>query len=1066
MMRLLCFAALPLLLCTCGPALPDDVEMAYAELPEVLDYNLHVKPVLSDKCFACHGPDKNTRYADLRLDVAEVAYAKAIKPGKPGSSELVHRILSDDPEIIMPEAKANIPLSAREKAILVKWIEQGAEYRDHWAFSAPNRPTAPTADESEWNASPIDQFVRRKQKEHGFGFAPEAPRDLLLRRLSFDLTGLPPTPEETAAFEADSSPDAYEKQVDRLLASPHYGERMAVQWLDLARFADTHGYTVDRFRDMSPYRDWVIQAMNQNMPYDTFVTWQLAGDLLPNATREQRLATGFNRLHPQNLEGGIIEEEFRSAYVSDRTDVLGTGLLGLTLACAKCHDHKFDPISQRNYYEMYSFFNNVDEAGLIPWDGATPSPRLELPTERQDSIIAYLKQLEREKEQRIDQIASSNAERAQQWIASHGYRRLRPSPGLRAHYKLEDSRLANALNPAQRGKMDRQFSNDEVPELAEGKNGRGLQMNGDAWLDLYPVGIFSRDEPFTIGLSVKLPEKLKTGVIFHKGHGTRLHAERGYHLFLDSTGLQLLMAHANPGNSIVEFAKVDLPREEWLQLTVTYDGSSTAAGYRLYLNGAELATTVKNDDLTKDIIFHSMTDPIYSAPIEPGLQIGARWRGKGIGGATVDDILVYDRELTALEVLRLGDESAVDRLLATTPAQLNATKREALMQYYTALEIPAYRASLAELQQTREALVDSMEPVKEVMVMAEMETPRQAYILSQGLYNLPAEPVETRTPDWLLPMPEDAPKNRLGLAQWMFAPGHPLTARVAVNRYWQQFFGRGPVKTAEDFGNQGELPTHPELLDWLAVEYEENGWDTKALLKTIVMSRTYRQSSVTPEEQRLADVENVWLARGPALRLTAEMIRDNALFASGLLNTKIGGPSVKPYQPEGLWKMNNAEYVQDVGDDLYRRSLYVFWKRTVPHPTLATFDVPNRDECTVRRQKTNTPLQALVLMNDPAFVEAARALGEQITVANEPTQAIRTVFTRLSGRQPVEEELNVLEQVRENEHQKFLDFPAKATGWLTAGDSKPNEALDRLQLAADAVLASVIINSDAAITKR
>lgn len=1041
----------------CGPSMPDGVEAAYAALPDKLDYNIHVKPVLSDKCFLCHGPDANKRAADLRLD----------EPGNVVGKDILARIFSEDPDFVMPETSAKIPMSDYEKAVIAKWIKQGTPYADHWAFIPPKRRDAPIAVEAEWNEQAIDGFIRNKQIEKGFGFAPEADRDLLLRRLSFDLTGLPPTPDEIAAFVNDQSPDAYEKQIDRLLASVRYGERMAVQWLDLARFADTHGYTVDRYRDMSPWRDWVIKRLNENMPYDKFVTWQLAGDLLPEASREQILATGFNRLHPQNLEGGIVEEEFRSAYVADRADVFGTGLLGLTIACAKCHDHKFDPISQRNYYEFYSFFNNVDEAGMIPWNNATPTPRLDLPTERQDSIITFLKDLERKQEQKMKGIVKENISKADAWIAQGGYRFLAESTDLRGDFKLDKGSLANAARSSEKARMNRQHSQNETPQFTDGRSGMGLLLDGDAWLDLKPVGVYRRDEAFTIGLWMNIPKELKKGVLFHKGDGTRLYGERGYHINLDTAGLQLLMAHVNPGNSIVEFAKIDVPRDQWIHLATTYDGSSKAAGYRLYLNGEELPTEVQNDDLSRDITFYNAFDPAYQVAVEPGLQIGARWRGKGVRGTVVDDVMVYNRELSALEVLRLGNSDAAKQLLARLPADLSATDNKMLQQHYLTVTLPAYQQARQELEATRSRLIDSMEYVKEIMVIKEMDKPRQAYILDRGQYDAPTDSVVTQTPDWLAPMPEGAPANRLGLAQWLFQPKHPLTARVAVNRYWQQFFGRGLVKTTEDFGNQGELPTHPELLDWLATEYINNGWDTKALLKTIVMSRTYRMSSKpVSEEQRMADVDNVWLSRGPSGRLAAEMIRDNALAASGLLNDKVGGESVKPYQPEGLWTINGATYKQDEGDDLYRRSLYVFWKRSVPHPTLGTFDVPNRNECTVRRQETNTPLQALVLMNDPAFVEAARMLGTQITKSPDKNKAIAEVFTYLSGRPPSEEEVNILSQVRKNELETFRQYPGKAEGWLTAGFTKADPELNPIEVAADAVVASVIINSDAVITKR
>ena len=1042
----------------CGPDLPEGVATAYDQLPDGLDYNLHVKPVLADKCFACHGPDAAKRAAGLRLDV----------PGFVDGPEITARVLSDDPDYVMPEASAKIPLTDREKAIIVKWIEEGAVYADHWAFRPPERPAPPTVAEAEWGQHPIDRFVRRKQVEHGFGFAAEASRELLLRRVSFDLTGLPPTPADIADFVSDARDDAYERRVDALLASSAYGERMASQWLDLARFADTHGYTVDRYRDMSPWRDWVIGALNDNLPYDEFVTWQLAGDLLPDATRDQRLATGFNRLHPQNMEGGIIEEEFRSAYVADRTDVLGAGLLGLTLACAKCHDHKYDPITQRNYYELYSFFNNVEEAGLIAWNNATPSPKLDLPTARQDSIIDYLRQLERAQQRSLARLDETQGDAAEAWIAAGDYRRQLPAVrGLRARFALDDARLLNAARPRERGAMKRMFSTDEQPTFTSGRTGRALRLDGDAWLDVRPVGTYSRTEAFSVALWVKLPRALRTGVIFHKGEGTRLYAERGYHLRLDTTGLEIMLAHVNPGNAIVEIAPVAVPRERWVHLGLTYDGSSRAAGLRLYLDGREVATAVRTDDLTRDILFNTANPASRTGVSEPGLQIGGRWRGKGIGGAAVDEVAVYDRALTDLEMLRLGNEDEFERLRASAPERLEPDQRRLLRQYYLSERVPARAAGLRRLANVRRRMADSTELVQEVMVMREMAEPRPTHVLERGQYDAAGALVETRVPDWLPPLPAGAPANRLGLARWLFDPAHPLTARVAVNRYWQQLFGRGLVGTTTDFGNQGELPTHPELLDWLAREYVDLGWDTKALLKTIVMSRTYRMSSVPPSEaQRLADVDNLWLARGPAGRLPAEMIRDNALAAAGLLDPRIGGRSVKPYQPEGLWRMNNAVYEQDSGGDLYRRSLYVFWKRTVPHPTLATFDQPNRNECTVGRQETNTPLQALVLMNDPAFVEAARVLGTQITAATDRASALRDVFTHLCGRPPTEEELSVLQQVRRNELGVFTDHPAKATGWLTAGHTRPPAHLDPAAVAADAVLASVILNSDAAITKR
>lgn len=1062
----------------CRTDLPEAVAQAYQELPAELDFNIHVKPLLSDRCFACHGNDKNKLKAGLRLDEAAAAYAElpespgkfAVRPGRPGQSEMFHRIISEDPDLQMPPPEANLQLTAREKAILVKWIEDGAEYQPHWSFIPPAKHiTPPTVDAAAWGQHPVDRFIykqladKRRQPSH------EADKATLLRRLSFDLTGLPPSPQEIEAFLADDSPDAYEKQVDRLLASPHYGERMAVDWLDLARFADTHGYLADRYRDMSPWRDWVIKAFNENLPYDQFIIWQLAGDLMEQPSREQILATGFNRLHQQNAEDGIIDEEFRVTYVSDRTDVLGVGLLGLSLGCAKCHDHKYDPISQKEYYQLYSFFNNINESGLISWEGATPVPSLLLPTDAQTAALNGLQDQIAGQEKEIRELSAGQQAAIQAFIEKEHYRELKsslPTEGMIAYFSLDNSRLANHLNPRQQAKMDRRFSNHEQPTLIPGKKGRGLLLDGDAWLDLGKIGIFQRSEPFSVALQVYIPDSLKNGVIFHKGFGTGIHSYRGFHLSLKNDRLELMMAHTYPDNAVNEFSTNGVPRNEWIHLTVTYDGSSTAAGYRLYLNGREMPTEVEIDNLYKDIIFHDLVDPIYPHPIEPGIQFGGRWRGTGLKGGIIDDLMVFERELTTVEILQLADPAAAVAMLEKTAGHLTEEEEQGLAAHYLSRRVPAIRSAEQDLQNLRKQYVDSAENIQEVMVMKEMPERRKAYILERGQYDVYGEEVFPNTPDYIMPMPEDLPKDRLGLARWLVHPDHPLTARVAVNRYWKNLFGRGLVKSVEDFGNQGDLPDHPQLLDWLAVHFIRSGWDVKALHKLIVTSATYRQSSVTSDELREKDPENVWLARGPARRLAGEMIRDNALTASRLLNAEIGGPSVKPYQPDGLWKINNQVYEPDTGDKLYRRSLYTYWKRSVPNPTLATFDVPNRSECTVRRQATSTPLQALVLMNDPSFLEAARVIGEQMTRSDDLRQGVKRAFQQLTGRAPAAEELQSLLEIRDYEYQKFKGRKKKPVGLLTSGASGIAADLQGDELYANAVLASVIMCSDAATILR
>lgn len=1053
---------------SCGPDLPAEIDAVTDQLPEKLDFNIHVKPILSDRCFACHGPDKAKQKAGLQLDIPETAYAElpespgkyAIKPGNLNGSEVFHRLITTDPERIMPPPESDLALTDYEKAVLIRWIQEGAEYKSHWAFIKPESSEPPEVEQDAINE--VDHFVFRKIAQQGWTPQPEADKALLLRRLSFDLTGLPPTPEEIDAFLADDAPDAYEKQVDRLLASPQYGERMASDWMDLARFADTHGYTVDRFRDMSPWRDWVIQAFNKNMPYDQFVTWQLAGDLLPDPTREQLLATGFNRNHQQNMEGGIVDEEFRVEYVADRTNTLGAAFLGLTMECARCHDHKYDPISQQEYYQLFSFFNNVKEAGQISWDNATPVPTMLLTDPQVDEITRFL-------EEKVDQERSAMSDLAQaqesvfnDWLEGSRNALLQKGPwpnGLVAHFPLEDAGLANRLDPRNKGTMKQQHVQHAIsPNLQKGFTGQGLLLDGDAWLDLRPAGVFERHQPFTVGIRAHIPASLKNGVLFHKGEGAALYNFRGYHLAIKDGRLEMLMAHTTPANAVVEYV-ADFPREEWIQLTLTHDGTGTAAGFKLYINGKEANTEVETDNLYKSILFGRNNN-------EPGLQIGARWRGQGAKGTTVDDIVVFDRELTALEVIQMASPEQWEALCKKPAAQLSSSERQMFQAYFLHQQTPQYQRHQLEIENLLARRNATLDTVQEIMIIQEMAKPRPAFILERGQYDAHGEQVFPATPERIFPMPEDLPKNRLGLAQWLFHPDHPLTSRVVANRTWQQFFGRGLVPTTEDFGNQGELPSHPELLDWLAVQLMESNWDMKVLVKTIVMSATYRQSSQAPKVVMEGDPENIWLARGPSARLTAEMLRDNALSAGNLLVKKIGGPSVKPYQPEGLWRINGGRYTADKGDKLYRRSLYTIWKRTVPHPTQATFDAPSRDNCTVRRQKTSTPLQALVLLNDPVYVEAARAIGYLISRSDNPKSGIEQAFQRLTGRPPAAGELDLLLELQQAELQKFTQQPEKIKGWLSAGEFVPLDDQEPALLAANTVVASTILNADATIIKR
>ena len=1052
----------------CRPELPEAVHLAMQHVPEEIDFNLHIKPILSDRCFSCHGPDQAKREAGLRLDLEETAFQQlpenpgkyAIKPGNLKKSEVFHRILHDLEQQIMPPPESNLDLSAREKAILIRWIESGAKYKPHWAFLKPEKYPIPNVKNIAQTKNDIDPFILEILEQKGGKLSNPAAKEILLRRVSFDLTGLPPTLEEIDHFLDDTSPEAYEKVVDRLLASPHFGERMATEWMDVARFADTHGYTVDRYRDMSPWRDWVIQAFNQNLAYDQFVIWQLAGDLLPNATTEQKLATGFNRNHQQNMEGGIVPEEFRVEYVADRTNTLGKAFLGITMECARCHDHKFDPITQKNYYELFSFFNNIDESGQISWNDAMPVPTMLLPDAQTEEKIHKLDEKIKIVKQEIKDLEASHAARWEQWLVSKQssptYVPVRNK--MSAFFDLSQSKIQNQLPPYQNGTLRQQFVTAEiVPIITNKKNQKGLLLDGDAWLELGQAGVFNSSTPFSIGIRTYIPDSLETGVLFHKGIGAVLYNFRGYHLALVDNRLEVLMAHTSPYNAIIEYTD-SIPKDQWIHLMMTYDGSLTAKGFKIYLNGRELATEVTNDHLYKDIRFFD--DPKK----EPGLQIGARWRGIGAKGAAVQDVSVFKDELSALEVLEVFNKNAGASLLHRSKEVLSLAEADLLKSHFLKNHIPGIKEKQFELQSLLHQKIDIQHYIQEVMVMDERKTPRPSHVLERGLYNLLGDRVFPNTPASIFPMPQEFPKNRLGLAQWLFHPDHPLTSRVIVNRLWSQFFGKGLVSTPDDFGNQGALPSHPKLLDWLAINFLDSGWDLKQLAKLMVTSATYRQSS--QPGNGLEDPENKYLSRGPSARLSAEMLRDNALAASGLIVKKIGGTSVKPYQPPGLWKINGSHYEPDQGENLFRRSLYTFWKRTVPNPTQATFDAPTRANCTVERQKTSTPLQALVIMNDPVFVEAAKVIGAKMSENAVQEESIQWAFRGLTGRKASPAELQLLLEMQQTEAQKFTRFPEKAKGWLETGNYELITSLNPAVLAANTVVASTILNTDATIQKR
>lgn len=1076
--RILSLLSILSILYSCSPKLPEEVNIAMELLPNELDYNQHVKPILSDKCFACHGPDKNKQKAGLRLDLASTAYLElpenpgkyAIDPGSLRNSEVIRRIISNDPDVVMPTPESHLNLTSYEKAILIRWIDEGAEYKPHWAFVATEMPGIPKVDQPELVKSPIDNFILSKLKEKGLKPSKQADKEILVRRVTIDLTGLPPTLLEIDQFLNDKSPDAYEKLVDRLLKSPHYGERLATDWLDVARFADSHGYTVDRIRDMSPYRDWVIESFNKNQRYDQFLHWQIAGDLMKGPkggapSKEMLIATAFNRNHPQNLEGGIVEEEFKTEYVLDRANTIGDGVLALSVGCARCHDHKYDPVSQKNYFELSAFFVNIQEAGQISWDNAMPAPVLQLPTKSEekelklvnDEILALIENLET-----VQKIGEKDF---QKWINNKDYQSLAkieiPKVGLQAVFNFDKKDLKNTVNKKETAFLTRETGKEEEVEFVEGKHREGVKFNGDTWMKMGNAGIFRKSEPFSIGLWVNIPPELTDGVIMHKSLAERLYNFRGYHLFIKNGKLEMNLGHVYPGNAITKLAKKKLPTNQWIQLTMTYDGSSKAAGLNLYLNGKSLEMDTKMDQLSKDIIFD-----IKQVSPQPGIQLGGWWRGNGFTNGKIDDLMVYDRELTLFEIGILAETNKWQTIASKSSKTLSKQDELALRNYYfSCVHLPSLKMS-KEITNQRSKLADLTEPIQELMVFKESPQPKQSYVLDRGLYDAIGEKVYPNTPEAIFKFPKSFPKNRVGLAQWITDARNPLTSRVAVNRYWQMFFGVGIVKTAEDFGNQGELPTHPKLLDYLAIEFQKSGWNVKHLVKSIVMSGTYRQDSKLNKEYLEKDAPNRYLARGPAIRLTAEMMRDNALTASGLLNEEIGGKSIKPYQPEGLWRINGATYVPDTGATVYKRSLYVIIKRSVPNPTLATFDAPARNTCTVRRQKTNTPLQALVTLNDPTFVEASMVIGEKMTLEPNFDKSLSDAFRSLTGRKPIPEEIKILKALKEKELARFSANLDKTKGWTSAGQYQVDNQLNKAEVAANAVVASTIMNSDATLIKR
>jgi hypothetical protein len=1055
---------------------------------EVIDFNRDIRPLLSENCFQCHGFDPEQRQGNLRLDDRNAAIgmdggSAAIVPHDPEASSLVERIYSTDEDLVMPPPSSHRNLTDAQKQLLVDWIKAGAPYDRHWAFSPlravplpelivkeqdasidHQNTNSPKIAIERWRDNPIDRFVVKALSDRGLTPSPTTTPEKWLRRVSLDLLGIAPPPTEVDAFKeqvAQRGEAAYREAVNQLFASPHYGERMAQDWLDLARYADTHGFNNDTERSMWRWRDWVIDAFNKNMPYDQFITKQIAGDLLPNATLEDYLATGFCRNHVINSEGGIIDEEYRVEYVVDRVRTLGTGILGLTLECARCHDHKFDPLTQRDFYSLYAFFNQVDEVGEDGRDknafplmlAPTPSQQLELAAIEQRIAAAEKAMQDVMQQQRVpvvDLLASPDLSAIASSLRPSGDPQPVVAPLLtRGPVRVEETLLGTALS------LQSEESLIEW-ELADHANTPSKPWSFSTWIrwDGQAMPLLSsqnrNEDPSSSGFG------------------------RGLGIEIDAQGQLAVMLGARlPAYALHARSTDRLPTNEWSHLLVSYDGSGSAAGVMIAMNGSLAETQILADGFNSR---DSLTNPLkVRLCSEHGPQrrwsktplAQPRWYTSVILVDSIIDTIDSQRMLQAQFEFANQNDLPESRQQALLAIQLRST---------TGARASAdYRAAWQEFEKAKRERQQLRQQMPTAMVMRERQQPRETFVLFRGQYNAPRDPVNADVPAALeLPFPADAPRNRLGLAQWLTDPQHPLTARVAVNRLWMQFFGTGLVKTGEDFGYQGEFPSHPELLDWLALGLIESGWNIQHIQRQIVLSETYRQESRVSEGVVQVDPDNRLLARGPRIRLPAETLRDHLLNVGGLLRQRLGGPSVFPLQPDDLYQgiVVDAPYAGtkwgvSTGDDLYRRSIYTYWKRTVPYPVLNVFDAPDREFCVARRSITNTPLQALVLLNEPTLLEAARGLGKQMrehstsASASDIQAGIVYGFRACTGRPPGESELAALQETMRVLESGFAGAPAEAA-LLAQNAADDTNVVDQATWIA---IASILLNLDETITK-
>ena len=1051
------------LLAFAAPARGDEPAPA---APSHLSYNKDVRPLLVEHCFSCHGADSASRKAGLRLDQRDAAIEfGALVPGDPDSSTFLDRVYSDDPEEVMPPPASKKPLNEEQKAILTRWVKEGAEYEPHWSFIAPKRPEPPAVTQEAWVRNPIDRFVLKRLEAEGLAPAPEADRRTLARRVALDLTGLPPEPALVEAFVADLSPDAYEQLVDRLLSSLDWGEHRGRYWLDYARYGDTNGIHIDNFRELWAYRQWVANAFNRNMPFDEFTILQLAGDLVnaetPSLPRETQLdnqiASGFNRCNITTSEGGAIDEEYRVIYCRDRTETTSAVWMGLTTGCAVCHNHKFDPFSQKEFYELSAFFNNTTQPAM---DGNVHDTPPIVPVPKPDDLPRFT-QLEQElPEARAAVEARKGSARPEfdAWITaatSDTVRKLLPQDAPVAELALSEGQ--GSVTKVKLGGAESDLPlTPETTWQAGPPGAQGLLLNGKA-AELPGLGDFEQDQGFSLSFWVRPPANDNAYAVVARMDDAQ--AYRGWDAWIQSRRLGMHMVHAWPDDAMKVSAKDQLPADAWTQVAITYDGSGRPEGIKVFYNGKLQGLNIETNNFKKNTIKNQVP-----------FTLGSRSPGSPAHACGLAGLSVWDRTLADGEVEGLARGQALADIVRLDPAARPAAAGP-LYDWWLVTADEPFKAATAKAAALDAEQVEIRRRGTVAHVMNEKPEMAKAFVLARGEYDKRLDEVQPNTPAVLPGFPEGAPRNRLGLARWLLLADHPLTSRTTVNRFWQEVFGTGLVRSSADFGVSGELPSHPELLDWLAVEFRETGWNVKRLFKLMVTSATYRQSAATTPEKLVKDNANRLLSRGPRFRMDAEMVRDYALAASGLLVRQIGGPSVKPYQPDGVWEAvsmggNTSSYKRDSGENLYRKSMYWFWKRTAPPASMEIFNAPSRETCTIRRERTNTPLQALVTLNDPQFVEAARALADRAWEIGGQTDESRIDFLarRLVARPLSPQEMPIVKQSLADLQAYYGAHAEEAKQLISVGDSKPRLP-DPAQLAAWTMLTNELMNLDEVLCK-